>query len=78
MTDTSDQSGSTEEHHADLDVEAEKEHLDELGHRIDDARYRATEDLEPGHAGRTFADSGTERSLAGYEKAKDEGDDSAS
>ena len=63
MSDTSDPSTSSDQPSEHLDVEAEEQRLDDLGHRIEDTRHQAEEDLEPGHAGRMFADSGLERSL---------------
>lgn len=72
MSDTSDQSSPANEPGADVDVEAEQERLDDLGHRIDDAREKAEDDLEPGHAGRMFADDGTERMLREGEETEGE------
>lgn len=43
---------------SELDVEAEKAKLDDLGERIEKTRHHAEEDMEPGGEGRVFADEG--------------------
>ncbi|WP_426572461.1 hypothetical protein [Aquihabitans sp. McL0605] len=46
------------EHHDHLDIAAEKARLEALGQRIKATAKHAEDDLEMGHKGRTFVDSG--------------------
>jgi hypothetical protein len=47
MSDTADQSNPTTDEGADLDVDAERERLDDLGKRIETTRQKAADDLGP-------------------------------
>ena len=47
-----------------LDVEAEEEKLEDLGHRIEATRKKAEGDLSVGGAGRPFADEGVREQVA--------------
>jgi hypothetical protein len=51
---------------AHLDVEAEQQHLDELGKHIEEVRQKAHEDLDIAGRGRTFADEGVSRQVEQY------------
>ncbi|MGI8755326.1 MAG: hypothetical protein ACR2MB_05595 [Acidimicrobiales bacterium] len=70
MSETNDQSPPPDDQGADLDAETEQKRLDDLGDRIEAARHDAGEDLEPGHAGRMFADESTERLARNDEAAR--------
>lgn len=63
MSDSTDQPAAGSSRDDDLDVDAERQRLDDLGHRIEDTREHAEADLDVGGAGRTFTDEGVRRQV---------------